>query len=42
MNVEGHQVNSLETSRPISVIKNRVFRASRITALLGTDDVQTV
>lgn len=42
MNVEGHQVNSLETSRPISVIKNRVFRASHITALLGTDDVQTV
>lgn len=42
MNVEGHRVNSLETSRSISVIKNHGFGASHITALLGTDDAQTV
>ena len=42
MNMEGHQVNSLETSRSISVIKKCAFRASHITALLDADGVQTV
>lgn len=42
MNVEGHQVNSLESSRSISAKKKCVFEALHVTALFGTDDVQTV